>query len=313
MKRLISLLIFAFMITFSSQLVFAYAFSDVEGKDCEVAINFLTEKGIVTGYSDGTFYPNTPVTRAELCKLIVVTNDLKEINSSVNNPTDILSHWAKEFIVIGLQHQIVKGYPDGTFKPQKNITYAELMTVLIGALNKQDQLNPEVSWPNNYIDLAKSLGLECGISINNWRSYATRGDVSIAIYNLMQLNNVEVSLINAGAKTYRTDENNNIIYATEFNKDGNDKVQIELNLEYSSLVEDVNVSLTSKLIEGSEIFKSVNHSILLKKGSSESIAYIELSLVGMSILNDTDYTIEIYSNQTEIASCTFKITANNLY
>lgn len=313
MRKLISLFIFTLMIILSSQSVFAATFSDVQGKNCETAVNFLSDRGIVAGYADGTFHPSTPVTRAELCKLIVVANDLKEIDSSKINLTDILGHWAKAYIGISTQHQIVKGYPDGTFKPQSNVTYPELMAVLIGALNKQDQLNPGVSWPNNYVDLGKAIGLDSGMSITNWNAQASRGDVAIAIYNSMQLNNVKVSLIDAEAKTYRTDTNNNKVYTTEFYKNGNDKVQIELNLEYNSLEADANVPLTSKMTAGTVTFKTGSHSILLKKGTSKSTVNIELSLAGMDKLYNNDYTIKIYSNQSEIASCIIKIATDYSY
>ena len=61
----------------------ASKFSDVNGTKYEVAVTNLNTKGIIDGYTDGTFKPMSNVTRAQLCKLLVEGLGLKKANNVV--------------------------------------------------------------------------------------------------------------------------------------------------------------------------------------------------------------------------------------
>ena len=109
-------------------------FPDV-GSDYWVAkpISLLAMQGIITGYPDGSFKPEGSITRAEICTLLMKTS-ARGKTTEVEPLFEPLSlefkdvpegHWAAPFIAEAAQAEVVKGYPDGTFKPKNNITRAE--------------------------------------------------------------------------------------------------------------------------------------------------------------------------------------------
>ena len=71
----IFLILLLIKVNFSTEYVFASAgFSDISGVESRESIVFLAQRGLVEGYSDGTFQPFKTVTRAELVKLLVQAN-----------------------------------------------------------------------------------------------------------------------------------------------------------------------------------------------------------------------------------------------
>ncbi|MCL2420659.1 MAG: S-layer homology domain-containing protein, partial [Defluviitaleaceae bacterium] len=99
-------------------------------------VTTLAAMDVITGYPDGTFRPNQPITRAELTSL--VTRFVQASNMTANNRfTDLnSSHWAFGFIMQAYGHGWIVGYPDGTFRPDANITRAEAVTVINNATNR---------------------------------------------------------------------------------------------------------------------------------------------------------------------------------
>lgn len=89
----------------------------------------LQEKGIIKGYDDGTFKPTKTVTRAEVSVMIAKAFDLK-IYGTATSMRDIKGHWAEGLIKILISNGIVKGYADGTFRPNNPVTRAELSKML---------------------------------------------------------------------------------------------------------------------------------------------------------------------------------------
>jgi outer membrane protein assembly factor BamB len=95
-------------------------------------ISDLAQTGIIKGYPDGTFKPENPVTRAEFAKMALLSLGLKE--EQPENPTfpDVpKDHWAYSYVEGAVKAGLIKGYPDGTFKPDGQVTKAEEMTVIV--------------------------------------------------------------------------------------------------------------------------------------------------------------------------------------
>ncbi len=91
-------------------------------------IGFLTDKGVLQGYNDGTFGPGLKVTRAEALKMMIYAKELQDIDIvGVNNPfSDIFfENWYYNVVMVGYKLLIVQGYSDGTFRPNISITRAE--------------------------------------------------------------------------------------------------------------------------------------------------------------------------------------------
>ena len=113
------------------------SFSDVS-QDAWYArfVKTLAGMGVITGYPDGTFRPNEPITRAELTALITRFVDAASVNAN-NRFTDLSdTHWAFGSIMQAYSNEWVSGYPDEMFKPDANITRAEAVTVINNATNR---------------------------------------------------------------------------------------------------------------------------------------------------------------------------------
>lgn len=110
-------------------------FNDV-AKDCWAAnyIGYMQQFGIVTGYTDGSFRPNAPVTRAEFAAIASRFEKLTQGSKSFTDVPD--THWAVKYINFAATRGWVTGYADGTFKPEHSITRAEVAAVTCRLLER---------------------------------------------------------------------------------------------------------------------------------------------------------------------------------
>ena len=111
-------------------------FPDVEsGRWSNKAISTLSNADIISGYpEDGTFRPANPITRAEFASIVSRFDSLNY--NGDNKFNDISGHWASNFINAASEKGWISGYPDGSFKPQNNITRAEAITLINNVLNR---------------------------------------------------------------------------------------------------------------------------------------------------------------------------------
>ncbi len=148
------------------------SFPDV-AKDYWVAkpISLLAMQGIITGYPDGKFKPEGNINRAEMCTLLMkakgealAPSEAEGLRITFNDLPS--KHWAAPYIAQAAKLGIVKGYPDGTFRPKNKITRAEglaMITRLAGILEKEyaDEF-PDVTskhWSSKIIAGAYKAGL----------------------------------------------------------------------------------------------------------------------------------------------------------
>lgn len=97
------------------------------------AISTLSNAGIVTGYNDGTFRPNQPITRGEMAKIIANFANLKYGGKTF---TDLAGHWSKSYVELAAGNGWIAGYPDGSFRPDQKITRAETVTMINRVLDR---------------------------------------------------------------------------------------------------------------------------------------------------------------------------------
>lgn len=205
MKRVLSLVLVLTLVLGSFSFAFAASPSDVAGTEYEAAVNKLISLGIVDGYPDGTFKPNNPITRAEMAKLVIVALGLEGVAEFATNLSvfsDMDNNWAKKFVNVAESKGIIKGFPDGTFGPSKEITYAEAITFLVRALGYEDA-RMGGTWPINYITKAEELGITKDITVK--AGSATRGDVALMLD--ATLSNVMVSYDRDGLVVVDADGN----------------------------------------------------------------------------------------------------------
>ncbi|WP_438433683.1 InlB B-repeat-containing protein [Gorillibacterium sp. sgz500922] len=120
------------------------------------AIGYMEQHGIITGYSDGTFRPNAPITRAEFAAIASRFDEL--VTGEPLLFTDVTDdYWARDSISFAASKGWIKGYPDGTFKPGNNITRAEVVSLVNRMLERSADRSYVDSWKqklNQYVDLA---------------------------------------------------------------------------------------------------------------------------------------------------------------
>ena len=111
-------------------------FPDIEtGRWSSTPISTLAAVNIVTGYPDGIFKPGDSITRAELATIASKFDKLSPFES--NQFSDTTGHWANTFINSADQKGWVRGYEDGTFKPEQAITRAEFVTLVNNVLDRR--------------------------------------------------------------------------------------------------------------------------------------------------------------------------------
>jgi len=94
------------------------------------AVSILTARGIVNGYSDGTFQPENAITRAEFLAVVLRFSEIP-IETAGGYFSDVsTSHWAANYIQTAVRSGFVSGYADGSFRPDVEITRAEAVTML---------------------------------------------------------------------------------------------------------------------------------------------------------------------------------------
>lgn len=105
------------------------SFSDLTGHWSEAVVTEAVQKGLIEGYSDGTFKPSRIITRAEVTALLV--RALYDEWLYRETPfTDIKNHWADHFIGVAYDEQLIKGVGNSLFSPNRTITLAEGVTIL---------------------------------------------------------------------------------------------------------------------------------------------------------------------------------------
>lgn len=127
-------------------------FSDVDSaRWSNEAVSTLAKGGYINGYEDGTFKPANPITRGEFAAIIA-----RFINGTAPDAgyNDTKGHWAADAVNKVVDKAWVEGYEDGSFRPDANITRAEVATIvnriLVRYTDAQNDSQISVSFPDNH-------------------------------------------------------------------------------------------------------------------------------------------------------------------
>ena len=129
-------------------------FSDVSAdKWYNNAVSTLCHMGVLGGYSDGTFRPNAPITRAEFAKIAV---SFAQTNGSAvySYFTDVkTTDWFAPYVTAAKDSGLIEGYSDGSFKPENRITRAEACAIVNRVLGRKPSKNHmkisgRIDWPD---------------------------------------------------------------------------------------------------------------------------------------------------------------------
>lgn len=135
----------------------------------------LNNAGVITDSSNGYFRPNEAITRAELAAMLA---KFSETTGAANYFNDVSAkYWAANAIAICAKLGWITGYPDGTFRPDKNVTRAELMAMINRATGRApksaDAFLPGMkTWSDNTSDKWYYLDVQ---EATNSHSYTVKG------------------------------------------------------------------------------------------------------------------------------------------
>ena len=200
MKKLLAMVL-ALVMTLSLA-VSASAFKDDKdiSADYAEAVAVLDGMGVFKGYEDGSFKPTGDITRAEVATIIyriytgdVAKSDKSGMYATYNKFSDMAgAGWAAGYIGYCANAELVKGYPDGTFKPSGKITGSEVLAMILRAVGYDK--NGEFSgadWALNVAKYAEQLGILKNVAkTTNLGAPATRELVAEMLFQAIQKDQV---------------------------------------------------------------------------------------------------------------------------
>ncbi|MBU5443345.1 chitobiase/beta-hexosaminidase C-terminal domain-containing protein [Paenibacillus sp. MSJ-34] len=171
--------------------------TDIAGHWAESYIKRAAAKGIVSGYPDGTFKPDHPVTRAEFTVMLAGALKLEGQGAALTfTDHEQIGEWARQAVAQAVQAGIVDGYNDGSFRPNAQITRVEMAAMIARAL--QLQLNANAStgfaddeaipqWAKGAVEAIRKLGIVDGRGGNRFvpNETATRAEATVILLRLL--------------------------------------------------------------------------------------------------------------------------------
>lgn len=159
-----------------------------------IALAYFKQMGYIQGYDDGTFKPDQLVNRAELFTILTNTKGVDFAGKKYENCfTDVKSQWFATFVCYAKDSKWVDGYSDGSYKPGSDVTVAEVVKIVVGAMNVP---MPETltnapysdvdaaSWYSKYAAAAKNAKMVYGDKFNA-KGFVSRATFVHMLYNAM--------------------------------------------------------------------------------------------------------------------------------
>jgi hypothetical protein len=195
-KKLVSLALASSLVMGSMSLGFAAGelTASIEDKDVVSAVERLAAFGIIDGMDDGKYHPELDVTREQFAKVLVEALGLGSAAGAAQGATQFADveagRWSSGYVNVAVGQGILKGYPDGTFKPANKVTYAEAVTMLVRALGYQDSFLSG-TWPGNYVAKSADLGITEDVTFAS-DGFADRGSMAVMVNNTLDAEVVKV-------------------------------------------------------------------------------------------------------------------------
>ncbi|WP_256759246.1 S-layer homology domain-containing protein [Cohnella sp. WQ 127256] len=173
-------------------------FSDISGHWAEANIKQAVSNGIVKGYTDGTFKPNKTVTRAEFAVMLMNALKPQEEGSALTfSDSAKIGAWAQKAVAQAVQAGIIKGYKDGTFRPDAAISRAEMASMIATALKVTVESNAEAgfaddkdipTWAKDSVAALKKLAIVSGNGANKFvpAGQTTRAEAVTVLLRMLE-------------------------------------------------------------------------------------------------------------------------------
>lgn len=161
-------------------------FKDVKNHVYRDAIEYVQNQGIVKGYSDGTYKPDSPINRAEFSKILIETI-LGQAPTKVSPscfPDVEESMWYEPYVCEAKKKKIINGYPDGTFGGANNVNVAEAAKIIVNSFSIPfSETNTTSYWFTPYI-IALNDQHNLPTSIAQANQALTRGEMAEMIMRI---------------------------------------------------------------------------------------------------------------------------------
>ncbi len=182
---------------------------DVKGTRYEEPIQILQALDIMNGDGDGKFRPDDTIKRSEVTKMAVLAmglGDAAESAKGTSNYPDVpVEHWANGYINVATAQNLVVGYDTGYFLPDKEITYAEAMTIFVRAMGYEVYAQSKGGFPQGYIVAGSNNGLTKNVQGSN-TAPISRGNVAFMTVNALDAKMMEQTGFGDDAKWEITDK-----------------------------------------------------------------------------------------------------------
>lgn len=187
-KTALSAMLISFITTllFISTAAAAAPFKDVPSNHWAYSdIQILAGKGILNGYSDGSFKPGQNVTREQAAKIISLAADIEPVYPKTATYPDVpTSHWAFGYIEGLSAAGVIDGKANGSFAPKEPLTRAQMAKILTESFNLEANSDkhfrdvPETAWMFEYVMALRDSGITLGYPEDN--SFRPYGNVTRA-------------------------------------------------------------------------------------------------------------------------------------
>lgn len=174
-----------------------FPFTDVSKNDgCYDAVDYLYSKGIMNGTSSTKFSPNGELTRAMVVTILYRAQGEPAVHTSGSFKDVAAGCYYTEAVEWAAANNIVKGFTDGTFKPDKSVTREQLAAFLSRFAQYNDakiieadgQLSTDAvvsGWARKNVEWAVAEGILTSVQARNAVQNATRAEVAMAIYTYL--------------------------------------------------------------------------------------------------------------------------------
>lgn len=179
----VGLLVFFVLLTPTHVAAFSDVAANVSYAD---AVAYVSQRGIIEGYSDGEFKPNNTVTRGQIsamiCRLVGESENLP-VNGNLfsDMPTSV---WCNGYVTKAVSLNIINGFQDGTFRPNHVVSYNQAIAMLLRAFGLRGEAESAGGYPNGYWTVANQYGFLDGVSTKSPSNAGIRRyEVAVIIYN----------------------------------------------------------------------------------------------------------------------------------
>lgn len=166
------------------------AFSDVtEDTEYRTAIEYLAEKGIINGYGDGRFGPDNTLRRAELLKILLEAKDdfvKPEAPTAKCFPDVETFAWYAPYVCYAKDAGMVQGFPDGTFRPNKVVSFVEVAKMVVETLGLEKKPGGEY-WYEGYV-MTLIAHDTVPKSVTYFEQHLNRAEMAYIMSNQLQYN-----------------------------------------------------------------------------------------------------------------------------